>query len=567
MYNQNELPTATAKEPPVRIGGLFILILETITLASGQALAEEYRRDYGRVKDLYAYNPWDSAAWELRAARRDDRTAPAADRKQVADALLAFNKKIGNANEAIRQIERLQDPRALVLTGGQQAGLFSGELLVIYKAVTILHAARVAEAKLNRPVIPVFWIAGEDHDFDEVNHIAYLNPRLETEKIVLPQPGKNRTSVSRTVIPDWEPVLLDLEASLLDTEFKTALMEKLKKIAAESPTLTEFFARMLAWQFGEQGLVLLDSDDPALRACERDFFRELLTRQPELTDALLTGRQAVERLGYAPQADVNPDGANLFLFDEETGDRILLYRKDGRFTDRRGERSFTLEELLTRLENSPQDFSNNVLTRPLMQDYLLPVLGSVLGPGELAYWGLTRSAFEAFGLDMPILIPRKSFTLIEGTVAKHMRLYDLSLADVFQRLEERKQAWLKEQDNLGIEETFALAKERLREDYRPVVELVSSINPGMAKLASVNLMKIMEQVEFLEARSTEAYRSQFDASIRQWDRIGMSLYPGGKPQERVYNLLAYLVKYGNSWLWELTDNVTEEWGEHRAVYF
>lgn len=552
---------------PVRIGGLLNLILESITLASGQALAEDYRRDFNRVKELYAYNPWDPADLERRAAWRDQGVAPAADRTQVVKALLGFNRKMGNADEAIRRIEKLRDPRALVMVGGQQAGLFTGELLVMYKAVTILHAARAAEEKLGRPVIPVFWIAGEDHDFDEVNHIAIQGSRQETDKIVLPHPGKNRTSVSRTEIPDWEPVLRELEASLLDTEFKTALMERLRVIAGESPTLTEFFARMLAWQFGEQGLVLLDSDDPGIRACEQGFFRELLLRQQELTEALQSGRQAVERLGYAPQADVNPDGANLFLFDEETGDRILLFRKDGGFTDRRGGRFYAREELLACLEKSPQSFSNNVLTRPLMQDYLLPVLGVVLGPGELAYWGLTRNAFETFGMNMPILYPRKSYTLIEGTVAKHMRKYGLTLEDVFERFEERKRAWLKEQDNLGIEERFAVAKERLREDYQPVVDLVSGINPGMARLAGVNLMKIMEQVEFLEARSTEAYRSQFDASIRQWDRIALSLHPGGKLQERVYNVLIYLVKYGNSWLWELTDAVTEDWGEHRAVYF
>ncbi|WP_438433401.1 bacillithiol biosynthesis cysteine-adding enzyme BshC [Gorillibacterium sp. sgz500922] len=543
------------------------MILEPITLGAGQTLAEEYRRNFTRLKELYAYNPWEPEEWARRAAARDASPAPSADRERVADALRSYNTAMGNSKEALEQIERLRDPNALVLTGGQQAGLFTGELLVIYKAVTILHAARIAEARLGRPVIPLFWIAGEDHDFNEVNHVAILDSRLATKKIVLPHPGMGRSSVSRTVIEDWGPVLEELEASLMDTEFKTGLMEHLRRFARDSRTLTEWFARFMAWQFGEQGLVLLDSDDPALRACEKDFFLELITRQEELSASLQEGEQAVLRHGFEPQAEVVPDGANLFLFDEKTGDRILLYRREGGFTDRKGTRFFTREELVDRLNRSPQDFSNNVLTRPLMQEYLLPVLGAVLGPGELSYWGLTRRAFEAFGMDMPLLVPRKSFTLIEGTVAKHMRKYGLTLEDVFDRLEERKQEWLKEQDSLGLAERFAWAKDKLREDYQPIVDLVSSINPGMAKLAGVNLMKILEQAEFLEARSTEAYQSQFDASIRQWDRIALSLYPGGKPQERVYNVLPYLVKYGNSWLWEVMDALTEEWGEHRAVYF
>ncbi|MEO3947443.1 bacillithiol biosynthesis cysteine-adding enzyme BshC [Gorillibacterium sp. CAU 1737] len=542
------------------------MILESITLASGQALAETYRKDFARVRDLYAYNPWEPAEWERRAKNRDESPGPQADHRQIADVLHAYNRRIGNREEALRQIERLREPSALVMVGGQQAGLFGGELLVIHKAITVLHAAKMAEEQLRRPVIPVFWIAGEDHDFEEVNHLTQLTRGLTTEKIVLPHPDKTRTSVSRTRIPDWEPVLAQLEDSLLDTEFKTPLMETMKAYASASDTLSDFFARLMAEQFGQEGLVLLDSDDPALRACEKEFFRELVLRQPELSRALADGRSSVERLGYAPQAEVNPDGANLFVFDEETGERVLLYRQGEGFTDRRGERHYTQEELLSWLERSPQSFSNNVLTRPLMQEYVLPVLGTILGPGELAYWGLTRKAFEAFEMDMPLLLPRKSFTLVGGTVAKHMRKYGVTLDDVFTRLEELKRAWLKEQDQLGLEDGFQLAKERLREDYQPIVELVSSINPGMARLAGVNLMKIMEQVEYLQTRSVEAYQQQFDASIRQWDHIAMALYPNGKPQERVYNACAYLVRYGDRWVRELVDSVTGEWGEHRAIY-
>ncbi|MCL6458192.1 MAG: bacillithiol biosynthesis cysteine-adding enzyme BshC [Gorillibacterium sp.] len=542
------------------------MILEPFCLKSGQQLSEDYLHQFDLVKDLYAYNPWDNQSQIERAAWLDQQGAPIVERKKLVEALLSFNRRMGNASEAIEQIEALDDPQALVIVGGQQAGLFTGELLVMYKAITILHAAKAAEKSLGRPVIAVFWIAGEDHDFDEVNHINLLNSQQELSKINLHHPDHVRTSISRLQIADWRAAIDQLDTALLDTEFKADIMQRLNQYAETSHTLTELFAQMMAWLFGKQGLVLLDSDDPALGSIEAPMFRRLIEGQDVLSRSYKEGKELVEGLGYVPQADVNEQSANLFIFDNK-GERVLLYRRGDEYTDRKGERSYSKKELLTLLDNSPEAFSNNVLTRPLMQEYLFPVLSTVLGPGELAYWALTKPAFEGLQMQMPILLPRKSYTLVEGTIAKHMRKYHLTFDDVLNRFSTVKENWLREQDSLGLESLFAETKNKFRELYEPVVQAVSSVNPGMAKLGNVNMMKILEQMEFLEARSTDAYRAQFDASIRQWDRIALSLVPAGKLQERSYNVLTYLVKYGDTWLRELIANPTENWGAHQLVYF
>ncbi|MBC8079822.1 MAG: bacillithiol biosynthesis cysteine-adding enzyme BshC [Gorillibacterium sp.] len=541
------------------------MILELFSIKSGQQVSEDYLHQFDLVKDLYAYNPWDNRCQVERAAWLDQRGTLTADRNKLITSLLSFNHRIGNAPEAIEQIEALRDPRTLVIVGGQQAGLFTGELLVMYKAITILHAAKAAEKNLGRPVIPVFWIAGEDHDFDEVNHIQLVSPQQEISKINLHLPDHTRTSISRLQIPDWQPVIDQLKEALLDTEFKDDIIHRLSLFAKTSTTLTELFAQMMAWLFGSQGLVLLDSDDPELRMIEAPMFQRLIEEQETLSRSYKAGKINVERLGYIPQADVNDQSTNLFVFDNK-GERILLHRRGSEYTDRKGERSYSQEELLQLLDNSPQSFSNNVLTRPLMQEFLFPVLATVLGQGELAYWGLTKPAFESLEMQMPILLPRKSYTLVEGTVAKHMRKYHLTFDDVLYRFAIAKENWLTQQDSLGLDRLFAETKDKFRELYEPLVQTVASINPGMAKLGNVNMMKILEQMEFLEARSTDAYRSQFDASIRQWDRIALSLVPAGKLQERSYNVLSYLVKYGDAWLQELIANPTDHWGTHQLVY-
>lgn len=546
-----------------------MLKVESIHWKSSQPITEDYVHQFDKVSTLFDYNPWDGSSWAARAEWLDHGRQSAADRGQIADVLSAFNARLHNAPEAMHAIEQLRDERTLCIAGGQQAGLFTGPALVIYKAVTLIRSARLASERLGRPVVPVFWIAGEDHDFDEVNHIYALSQDLQLNKIKVSSASEKRSSVSRLDISagQWEEALQQLDASLIPTEFKASWMDALQTIAASSSTLVDFFGQLMAKLFGSYGLVLLDSDDPALRRVEAPMFRRLLEQQAPLHAAYLQGKQRVNELGYASQVEMHERGANLFIFDED--ERILLYASEEDpqlFTDRKQERRYSLSQLLDWTETAPERFSNNVLTRPLMQDYVLPVLGTVLGPGEIAYWGLTRDAFHYAGMKMPIVIPRVEVTLMEGIVQKNMTKYGLSLDDVLYRLEEKQQQWLKEQDSLKLEERFEQVRVQFKESYQPLVELISGVNPGLGKLGETNMAKILEQIGFLEHKAADAVRSQFDASLRQFQRIGLSVLPLGKPQERVYNIMSYLNKYGTEWLYELVDGELELDGLHKVCY-
>jgi uncharacterized protein YllA (UPF0747 family) len=206
------------------------------------------------------------------------------------------------------------------------------------------------------------------------------------------------------------------------------------------------------------------------------------------------------------------------------------------------------------------------MTRPLMQEYLFPVLATVLGPGEIAYWALLREGFAAAGMRMPIIVPRVEATLLEGTVQKHMRKYELSVEDVVERFEARKEAWLKAQDTLQLEEKFGDVKRRFLDAYEPLVEIVAQLNPGLKKLGETNVAKITEQIDFLLAKSSDAQKTQFDSALRQLERVRLSILPLGKPQERVYNVLHYLNRYGEDWLHELVKHPIELDGRHKILF-
>ena len=511
---------------------------------------------------LFGGHAGDPDIWLRRADRLERHRHDRADAMRVAEALAAYNKRIGASGAALANINRLA-AGALAVVGGQQAGLFTGPVLVIHKALSVIRAARWAEQKTGRPVVPVFWIAGEDHDWQEANHAFIVSHETGLVRIAVERDEHPRTSVSRTKLDRGriEGAMRELAAALPDSEHKPALLDRIEAAAARAETLSDWFGALMADLFAEDGLILMDADDPAIRAVEAPMFRRMVAENETLASSFASAEAKLGRLGYTAQAELQPDGANLFMFRDErfggigpgapAGERVMLYRDGGNFVDKR--RTFRLDrrELERLALEAPDLFSNNVLTRPLMQDYVLPVLATVLGQGEIAYWAQVGEAFRTFGMEMPIIVPRLEFTVVEGTVQKLLDKFGLSVEDALLRLEEKRTEWFKAQDELGIERLFADVRRRFDELYAPVIETAGKINPGLRRLGETNRQKILEQITFMESHTREAFESGFEAASRQFDRIRVTLTPLGKRQERVFNPLAYMNKYGRGWIDEL----------------
>lgn len=534
-----------------------------------QPLAEHYIEQFDRVRVLYDYSPQEESSWRARATELEQTPEQRADRQQLARILRSYNERIGNSTVALTGIDALKQQDTLVVVGGQQAGLFTGPLLVIHKAVTVLKTAQRASRQLQRKVLPVFWIAGEDHDWEEANHYYGLNGELEVEKhkLVVHAVSAGRTSVSLVEVEpgEWSKAIEELGGMLPDSEFKPDLLERLTEIHQQAGNLTEATARILAWLLGDHGLIVMDSADPELRGLESPMFLAQLDQGRELVAALRQGQSDVEKLGYTAQAPVQSDSAQLFVLDEE--ERRLLYRDaDGSFQDKQGRRTYTEEQLRDWAREEPHRFSNNALTRPIMQGYVLPVLACVLGPSELAYWGMLRPAFQLHGQRMPILVPRMEFTFIEPRVRKHLDQYGLCFEDAVTRLNELRDTWLQGQDQHGWAGRFDEARTAFLAVYEPLLYDVAKHQPGLTKLGETNRTKLVEQIEFMKKRSIEAYQSQFDTGLKRWRKVEQSLLPLGKPQERVYNIFTYLNTYGRDWLDAWIASVPEEdGGQHHIV--
>lgn len=549
--------------------------VETVTevqkyeLPIAQQLAADYIHGKPQVvESLYGYYSGRNEDWAARSARLEQLADKRLKPEELAKVLRLYHQPFQLSEQQERNLQLIEQG-AQVVVGGQQAGLWTGQLLVIHKAVSVIQAARAASEQLGRPVVPVFWIAGEDHDWDEVNHTHVIAPDQSLKKLSIEKNSEQRTSVSRTPVSEqqWQQAIAELAEQLPGSEFKEGLIAELTHLSEQSESLSTCFAAIMHSLFAAHGLLLIDSDFAPLRELERPMFKQLLEHNDQLEAAYLASAAAIREMGYSLQADVTAGSSNLFIFAKQFGDdRILLYKQDGSFQDRKAQLRLSYEELLHLLEAEPSRFSNNVLTRPLMQDYVFPVLATVLGPGEISYWALTGKAFAELGMEMPIIVPRMSYTLVEGIIAKNMDKYGLSFHDVMDHYQERKKQWLQQQDELHIEQRFAEVKQQFIAMYEPLLELAGSIQSGLAKLGDTNMAKILEQISYMEGKTIDAQEKQFEAAIRQLDRIELSLKPAGKPQERVLSMISYWNRYDRAWLDALLHAPYSRIGGHEIVF-
>lgn len=537
-------------------------------LPSSQPLAEAMIHQYSKVKHLYEYDLNRPEEWERRSDWLKKSADKRLDRIEVAQALREFNRQHNPHEAVMASIDLLGQEGTAVIVGGQQSGLLMGPLFVIYKALSIIKAAKEAQDKLGHPVIPVFWIAGEDHDWDEVDHTYLLSPDQHIKRLRIVKREERRFPVSQVHVQqeDWNQIGDELDSMLQNTEFKPGLLELYHTAASQSRTLTECFAKLIGALFGRFGLIVLDSADPKLRQLEIPVFERLIRQNDELERAYLAAGKELAADGFSLQADVHEGGANLFYIHE--GERKLLFKQEGSFTDRKGTCVFSSDELLAELHTHPERFSNNVLTRPLMQDSVLPVLGTVLGAGEIAYWALTGKAFQAFDIQMPLLIPRESFTMIDGAVERNMEKYGLVWDDVNNKdsLSSKRENWLREQDHLHLEERFTEIKTSFEAMYNPLIEQLGTVQAGLLKLGGANRDKIMEQIEYLRNKASDALAKSNDSGMRHFERIEQSIIPMGRLQERVYNPFYYLNRYGWNWIDELAGIPYDVTGTHRILY-
>lgn len=539
--------------------------IEDHSLSQSNLFVADYMANKQSAFDFFHYNPDDPESYKQRYAELMHRSFP---RQQLADVIERFLSRWSISAEQRVQLERLRRENSVVVIGGQQAGLLTGPLYTLYKVITIINRAKLEEERLAVPVIPVFWIAGEDHDFEEINHVYMPHPQAKKMRKITLQANESvtRQSISQRLLPksEIETWLDEVYSHWKETDFSAEVKRLISHAVEHSTTYVDFFASLLQALFARYGLLLVDSADPELRQLETEPFKAIIRQYQEIDTAVRSDLKRMQQAGYTPQLQLGDWPALLFIHHQE--ERLLLEAREGLFRSKDGRLTFTEEELLHIAEESPGRLSNNVITRPYMQERLFPTLCFVAGPGEIAYWGLLSTCFEQLGLKLPIIIPRLQITLIEPHIGKLLTKHHLDVNTVVQSFDHYRQEWLAQQDKLNLDEHFQHVKDEIAALYQPLIKKIGLINKGLIDLGQKNLNKLHEQVNYLHKRAVADFKMQHEATLRQFDKIEQALHPEGKWQERVYNPFYYFNKYGLQLLEVLMQAPYDYNGNHKLVF-
>ncbi len=537
--------------------------VEPINIEARSKFLKDYLNENEHLYNNFDYFPYQENCFKQRVKDIRERNF---DRASLVNTLRTLNEAWGAGAETLSNINLLEKENSLVVIGGQQAGLLSGPLYTIHKIISIIQLAKKQTKELNIPVIPVFWIAGEDHDFEEINHI-YVEKRNHLKKHKINQPFFEKKPVSSCPIDQdyarrWlKEVFYTFEETAYTKDFYKLAEDALK----DSETYADFFARIITRLFQKEGLVLVDSGSPAIRKMESSFFTKIIKHQPKISNGVFHAFQRMQNSGYNVSVEVDKDDGHLFY--HLNGERVLLVRDGENWLGKQGECSFSTQELLDIAKNNPELLSNNVVTRPLMQECLFPTLVFLGGPSEVAYWSILKPAFQAFDLKMPPVLPRVSISLIDEQVNRILTTYQFNVTDVVRSgTSAFKLNWLQTQQDPPIGEMVEQVKQSLDRIHQPVREVAKDLRADMGTLAEKNLEHLNDNLDFLQKKMEAALRDKYQIPIKAFDLVGERLHPYDGLQERCFNIFYFLNKYGDSWLEELVNQDYDYEAEHYVAF-
>ncbi|MGA2478669.1 MAG: bacillithiol biosynthesis cysteine-adding enzyme BshC [Spirochaetia bacterium] len=485
------------------------------------------------------------------------------DRQTLRDVLREQNERFAAGDAALSAIDRLVDPRSVVVIGGQQAGLFGGPLYTVHKALTILQLSRRLEKQMGRPVIPVFWIASEDSDLAEVDHAFVTDADGALRQLKLPSDSPAKMPVSRVRLGEKIGGLIDELAVLLpEGGCREEVLADLRAAYTPGRTYPQAFGAWMAGLFRRQGLVMVDPSDTRLkRIAEGLFLREIQEMSP-VSSAVIEQTERLKKAGYAPQIDVRPGFLTLFYQDPA---REALSIRDGGFELKSSGKRFAVEELAAALREDPDKFTPNAVLRPLLQDTLFPTLAAVLGPAEIAYWCQLTLAYERMGIPMPIVFPRSSLTIVDPAMARLRERLHVELRDLLKRGAHIVDEILAREIPPSLTARMKEGRTTAQETWAGIAAEIDALDPTLHRTAQLASARTMMQFDFIDRKIAKAARRKNATVSAQAARLVASLAPRGGLQERTLCVLPFLARYGSAILDTAAEAIDPFTGEHREV--
>jgi bacillithiol biosynthesis cysteine-adding enzyme BshC len=436
---------------------------------------------------------------------------------EVISSIESYNREIGAGSRVFENIGRLQENPPVVT--GQQPCLLTGPLFVIYKALTAVILAK------KNGTVPVFWNASEDDDAPEVNHIWVHNTELEEIFITL----ESKPFFTVDINPEERTHAVDrLKKLTPPTEFRE---KALKMITACSKNFSKMFSQLLSSLCSEYGLIMVE---PHL-FCEHaiPFYEQLITHPLKATALVNEAGDNLERMGYKRQVHKPATLCSFFLL--KNGYRHSV-NYDGLFHVEN--ESLTTQEMLAHLHDHPEQVVSSVISRPLIQDFLLSTVAYCGGPGEVSYFAQMKRVYDFFHVREPAIVPRLGATLIEPKVQKVLDKYALKVSEL-----KESEKVLKSVVKGNIEEFFDAQKKEVFHIMEGIQDYITRVDKSLEKAGAAMTHHILQDLDSLEDKTASALKKQNEIVLKQIMKASSNIFPNNALQERMLNVFQYMIRY------------------------
>jgi len=486
-------------------------------------------------------------------------------RERVSAILERQNRSWDASPQTFANLDRLRRGAAAVVTG-QQVGLFGGPMFSIYKALTAVKLAEEATAA-GVDSVPVFWLAASDHDLAEVNHISMPGPDGLLRTLATSSHGVPGAPVGEVRMGDEILPVVEEAASLLG---ESEAAQFLREAYRPGETLGTAFARLYARLFSAWGVIVLDASDAELHGVAAPVYRAAIERAEELDAALLQRGKALESAGYYQQVKVTE--SSVLLFAMRDGARTVMHRRQGAnqtaefvIGSEPGAEKLSSAELLERIASTPENFSPNVLLRPVVQDYLLPTLGYAGGAAEAAYFAQVGAVYEKILGRVTPIVPRFSATLVEPKVQHWLGKYGITISDAFHGPEALRQTLALRTLPAGLQAAFERANKSVEESFSGLREALEKLDPTLVEASQTGASKVQYQLGRLRERAMAAEMRRSEVAGRHAAALSSVLYPENALQERGLAGIYFVARHGTQLLRDLHDIMRTDCHDHQIL--
>jgi len=501
-------------------------------------LIRDYLQQGVATRPLYGEYP-SIAAFEKQLETRQDSFV---NRELLVQVLQEQYKTLENSEKSIQNITALAETNTFTVTTGHQLNLFTGPLYFIYKIVSTINLAK--QLKIAYPsyhFVPVYWMATEDHDFEEINHFTYKNTKLTWKH-------ESGAAVGTFDLSGVETVKSQFESLLGSSENETVLKELFKKVYLSHNNLASATQFLVHELFGQYGLVQLDANVTSLK---KHFSQHLLADLKEQVCYQEVSKTVTYLKEHGYKAQVNPREINLFYVVKNTRKRIRLKNSLYEVVD--SAIRFTVSEIEQELQDYPERFSPNVLLRPLYQEFILPNLAYIGGGGELAYWLQLKSFFEKSQVSFPILMLRNSALWLTKRQEQKLNKLGMSATDLFLTPDALTKKFLQQTSHPRID--FAPFETKLRDLYTRIENIASCTDVTFEAATKAQAQKQVNALYKLEKRLLRAQKKKKSEEIARLLLIQNEIFPKGGLQERSVNFSSLYVYHGTDFLKILEDKL------------